>query len=183
MENDMRRFLLITALVSFGLGGAFAGSKATPQPYNELEHQYVTENETEEVDNNSFPYFGVHVHPIPLPFPGVNAGYRYKKDSFAIDTSIKFTTAIVANAIQGDLNFYRYIEEFYIGGGFRIAAVFGMEDNIGLIGLNFVLGKEFRNEGAPPKFMQLELYYPNYIYTHEVISLTPGICLKYGWGF
>jgi hypothetical protein len=181
----MKKYLLLPLLLA---SSVFCGGKAhdnaeevTAEINEAMYNSYCKASESKD---ESFAYFGVHVHPIPLPLPGVDFGYRFKFNGVAIDASIKYTTAFIANGIQGDLSFLKYMDDsFYMGIGMRNAYVFTVDDHLGVVGLNFLAGFEFKRENKSPSFVQLELFYPNYIYSHDILSFIPGVNVKYGWGF
>ena len=165
----------------------FAGGKANSEEEPEvppLPTLYsIKHNSIKNVEDSSFAYFGVHTHPVPFPLPGVDIGYRFKHNNFAVDVSIKYTTAFVANAIQFDTNYLSYFDSTYLGIGVRTAYSFSKDGQFGVVGLDFLVGREFRRPEKAPTFVQLEIYYPTYFYTHEWLTLCPGINIKYGWGF
>jgi hypothetical protein len=129
--------------------------------------------------DDGYAYFGVHTHPFPLPIPGIDLGYRYKINSFAVDVGLKYTTAFVELDACG----LKYIDNFYLGAGIRTSFALYKKVKFGDFGLMFLAGFEFKHIDRRPTFVQLEVLYPHYIYTHNIICLCQRFNIKYGWGF
>lgn len=134
------------------------------------------------------------------PMPTVGIGTRIHHERTAIDLSANFDSLIAFNygELKGLYLYYPRPDEenpLYYGVGTGIAYRINLIEakgiyrsqntSQGIIPIDFVVGREYREEGCMQTFLQFELSQPVIRFARDYGkgSYVPRAAVTYGWGF
>lgn len=134
-------------------------------------------------DEKSFNYTsiggGINVF-MPIPVPNIQIGHREVYGEHAIDTSLGFSTAIIASALQTNVNIIKYINSnrLYLGGGLTAQLIIMPVDPFAYFqaSIPFIIGKE-----SDKNFSQIKISAASY--TGYGMEFAPYVTYQYGFKF
>ncbi|NGX49344.1 MAG: hypothetical protein K940chlam5_00942 [Candidatus Anoxychlamydiales bacterium] len=126
----MKKILFLILLV-----GATATLLANPKQQTYVDQEKILlqnqqmpdtpEIKYKNINDTSFNYsaIGGSIATI-LPLFDIGIGHREKYNDFAMDTSLRLSTLVLASSLEGELKFLKYFDNTYVGGGLSAGATF-----------------------------------------------------------
>lgn len=149
----MKKILFLILLV-----GATATLLANPKQQTYVDQEKILlqnqqmldspEIKYKNINDTSFNYSAIggsiaSILPTLLPGFDIGIGHREKYNSFAIDSSLRLSTIVLASNLGGELKFLKYFDNTYVGGGLSAGALFFTVTPAGLVAKPFItVGKE-----------------------------------------
>lgn len=116
----------------------------------------------------------------PIPVPNIQIGHREIYEDRAMDISLGFSTAIIASALQMNVNSLSYINagRSYIGGGLTAQFVIMPLEPFAFFEVmpNFIIGKETEKNFSQVKISAMS-------FSDYGIAFAPYITYQYGFKF